>query len=299
VGVGDSFLGPTYIVQEIDQMESQSITLDIRPVPVKEKHPTIFRTFDGMAPGSTLLLINDHDPKPLYYQFAAERAGKFQWKYVEQGPEVWQVEIQKEWNSLAALKEETGHEHHHFDKATEALKHEHRVIERVLAVVQGLADPWRPLAIEPWRKAIEFIRGFADQCHHLKEEKILFPAMEEHGIPREGGPIGMMLLEHEEGRRYVRCMIAALELCAAKDEAAKITLVENAKAYLSLLREHIQKEDEILFKMADDVIPTDTQKALLRSFEEHEAKEMGERVHEKYLRMAEDLERSHKSMKGL
>jgi len=76
-------------------MASRTVTLDIRPVPVREKHPTIFRTFDELPPGDTLLLINDHDPKPLYYQFSAERAGEFDWNYVEQGPEAWKVEIHK------------------------------------------------------------------------------------------------------------------------------------------------------------------------------------------------------------
>jgi hemerythrin-like domain-containing protein len=79
-----------------------------------------------------------------------------------------------------------------------------------------------------------------------------------------------------------------------KNEVAKEILIEKAKAYLQLLREHIQKEDEILFRIADDVIPPDEQKALLRSFEEHEAKEIGEGVHEKYLTLVEELEGHHR-----
>jgi uncharacterized protein (DUF2249 family) len=74
---------------------TKTVELDVRPIPVPEKHPTIFRTFDGLSPGETILLINDHDPKPLYYTFAAERAGQFRWTYLEQGPEVWRVEIRK------------------------------------------------------------------------------------------------------------------------------------------------------------------------------------------------------------
>ena len=69
--------------------------LDIRPVPPREKHPTIFRTFDALEAGETLLLINDHDPKPLYYQLSAERPGKFEWEYAESGPSVWKVHIKK------------------------------------------------------------------------------------------------------------------------------------------------------------------------------------------------------------
>jgi hemerythrin-like domain-containing protein len=180
--------------------------------------------------------------------------------------------------------------HHHSEKATELLSDEHRVIERVLTVVEKLTQTPVESAIENWKKALDFFRYFADQCHHFKEEQVLFPAMEERGIPREGGPIGMMLMEHEEGRGHVRSMLAALTLAEARNEAAKDTLLENARAYLRLLREHIQKEDEVLFRIADDVIPPDEQKELLRSFEEHEAKEIGEGVHEKYLKIAEELE---------
>ena len=182
--------------------------------------------------------------------------------------------------------------HRHFEKATEMLSAEHRVIERVLDILQKLTT--RPVEnlLDHWRKTLDFFSHFADQCHHFKEEQVLFPAMEERGIPREGGPIGMMLMEHEEGRAYVRAMLSAIPLAETKNEVAKEILVDKAKAYLQLLKEHIQKEDEILFKIADDVIPADEQKALLRAFEEHEAKEMGEGVHEKYLKLVEELEQS-------
>ena len=184
--------------------------------------------------------------------------------------------------------------HHHSEKATELLSDEHRVIERVLAVLQKLTTRPVETSLESWRKALDFFSHFADKCHHFKEEQVLFPAMEEHGIPREGGPIGMMLMEHEEGRSYVRSMQAAIPLVETKNEAAKEILIDKAKAYLQLLKEHIQKEDEVLFRIADDVIPADEQKQLLRSFEEHEAKEMGTGVHEKYLKLVEELEEHHR-----
>jgi hemerythrin-like domain-containing protein len=180
--------------------------------------------------------------------------------------------------------------HHHFEKATEVLSDEHRVIERVLAVVEKLATAPVEGSLDSWKKALDFFSHFADQCHHFKEEQVLFPAMEGRGIPRDGGPIGMMLMEHEEGRAYVRAMLSAIPLVEAKNQVAKEILVDKAKAYLRLLKDHIQKEDEILFKIADDVISPDEQKQLLRSFEEHEAKEIGEGVHEKYLKIAEELE---------
>lgn len=69
--------------------------LDIRPVQPREKHPTIFKTFDELTKGETFQLINDHDPMPLYYQFQVERPSQFGWEYIEKGPEVWRVNISK------------------------------------------------------------------------------------------------------------------------------------------------------------------------------------------------------------
>lgn len=69
--------------------------LDVRVIPPREKHPTIFHTFDALQPGESFVLVNDHDPFPLRYQFEAERAGIFAWEYLEQGPQVWRVEISK------------------------------------------------------------------------------------------------------------------------------------------------------------------------------------------------------------
>jgi len=178
---------------------------------------------------------------------------------------------------------------HQAEKPTQILSDEHRVIERVLGAIEKLGKG-PVVALEPWKKVLEFIRGFADQCHHFKEEKVLFPAMEEHGIPSEGGPIGMMLIEHEEGRSYVRSMAAALTLIEAANEAAKASLLSSAQAYCRLLREHIQKEDEVLFRMADEVIPSDEQKKLSAAFAQHEAEEMGAGAHEKYLKIAAELE---------
>jgi hemerythrin-like domain-containing protein len=186
--------------------------------------------------------------------------------------------------------ENTGCAHEHFEKPTEMLSAEHRIIERMLDVLQRLTTEPVEKSVDQWKKALDFFSHFADQCHHFKEEQVLFPAMEERGIPRDGGPVGMMLTEHEEGRALVRSMLAAIILVETKDEAAKESLVEAAQAYLRLLREHIEKEDTVLFRIADDVIPTEEQKALLQSFEEHERKTIGAGVHEKYLNLVEELE---------
>lgn len=75
--------------------DSIKTTIDVRTIPPRERHPLIFNTFDGLTPGEALLLVNDHDPKPLFYQFQSESNGEFSWDYVEQGPAVWKVRIGK------------------------------------------------------------------------------------------------------------------------------------------------------------------------------------------------------------
>ncbi len=70
-------------------------TIDVREIIPRERHPLIFSTFHGLAPGEEFLLVNDHDPKPLYYQFQAELGEPFLWEYLERGPEVWKVRIGK------------------------------------------------------------------------------------------------------------------------------------------------------------------------------------------------------------
>lgn len=73
--------------------EVQEKTLDVRPIPPREKHPTIFATFDALDEGDHFVLVNDHDPVPLRHQFDFERKGQVAWEYLEQGPELWRVKI--------------------------------------------------------------------------------------------------------------------------------------------------------------------------------------------------------------
>lgn len=73
--------------------EKTTATIDVRQIPPPQRHPKIFQTFDSLAIGQNFALVNDHDPKPLYYQFLHEREGQFSWEYLEEGPETWRVQI--------------------------------------------------------------------------------------------------------------------------------------------------------------------------------------------------------------
>ena len=177
---------------------------------------------------------------------------------------------------------------------TELLMEEHRVIERLLASLEKAAGRFEAdegIRIGFFVAAAEVIRGFADGCHHRKEEGILFPAMEEAGVPKEGGPIGVMLAEHEEGRRLTRAMREAAERVIQGDGSAKLSVIESARGYTELLRQHIRKEDAVLFPMAERLLQGEKAIEMAEAFEKVEREETGEGVHEKYLGMIVALER--------
>jgi hemerythrin-like domain-containing protein len=178
-------------------------------------------------------------------------------------------------------------------QVTKILMDEHRVIERVLSALQVAAERVsRGEEMPPafFVNAALFIKNFADGCHHRKEEGVLFVAMTESGIPAQGGPIGVMLAEHEQGRLFTREMKDAAQKWEAGDLSARAAVVQNALGYVALLRQHIHKENNILFPMADRVIPPDRQEKVAADFEHIEREEAGEGIHEKYLALAEVLE---------
>jgi hemerythrin-like domain-containing protein len=173
-------------------------------------------------------------------------------------------------------------------KATDILMEEHRVIEQVLNCLEKLADRCAAggkLDRASVLEALDFFRHFADRCHHGKEEGCFFPLLEARGWARQGGPTGVMLHEHEEGRRLIAAMAEAVEKDAHRE------FVRHARAYIELLREHIRKEDRCLFPMAAEVLGDVEADALARSFESVESADMGEGTHEHYLQLANDLAR--------
>jgi uncharacterized protein (DUF2249 family) len=78
---------------DLVQSDNTPTIVDVRSIEPRLRHPLIFGTFDGLAAGQAMILVNDHEPRPLYYQFLHERAGQFEWTYLQEGPDEWQVRI--------------------------------------------------------------------------------------------------------------------------------------------------------------------------------------------------------------
>lgn len=177
-------------------------------------------------------------------------------------------------------------------KCVNRLVSEHEVIERALAVLEQVvmrieSGQQTPEGFPKW--APEFFAEFADRCHHAKEEDLLFPLLKERGIPEKGGPIGVMLHEHDVGRDCVRRMREASE--GDVFDAAAFTAA--AKEFVPLLRQHIFKENNVLFQMAANVLSDADDDAMHERFAEVEQQRsltgMQERVADEVARWESDL----------
>jgi hemerythrin-like domain-containing protein len=142
--------------------------------------------------------------------------------------------------------------------ATQVLRDEHRLILQALASLEAAARRLGggTLSEELWAAMIGWLRAFADRNHHAKEESALFPAMVQAGVPARGGPIDVMLNEHTEGRALLRTM----------ESRAPAERVAAAHRYVGLLRDHIDKENGVLFPLADAVLDEREQAELCRAF---------------------------------
>jgi len=167
-------------------------------------------------------------------------------------------------------------------------------VERILAVLDvaaGRLEEGRPVRPGLFAEAADFLANFVDRCHHQKEEGHLFPSLQAAGVPKEGGPIGVMLMEHVEGREYIAAMKEAAAAYAKGDESAAPDLAQAVRSYAELLRGHIWKEDNILFPMAEEVLSPGEHAGLLQRFEQLEEEIIGPGVHEQYHQMLDNLEK--------
>ena len=157
---------------------------------------------------------------------------------------------------------------------TQALVHEHQLIVRMLAVLEQKAVQTGRGEYTNYRfylEAVDFIRNYADRFHHAKEEDVLFEALVEHGMPRENSPVAAMLVEHDHGRAFVKAMEEAANAALAGKPGQDRLIAENALGYVALLRDHIDKEDHILYPLAERILPEEVRGVILGGYEKAEA----------------------------
>ncbi len=186
-------------------------------------------------------------------------------------------------------------------KPVEELKEEHRAIKimaRILLEISRRLEAGESPEIKDLNDIIDFLKVFAESCHHRKEEKLLFPALEKAGISREEGPVGVILKDHECGRGMAREMEEALDRMIRGEERAGLNFARQARAYADLLINHIEKEDNVLFPLAENHLSQKTQNDLGKDFKRIEKEIAGAGLHRTFERLLNRLEKKYLRSEG-
>ena len=175
---------------------------------------------------------------------------------------------------------------------------EHRLIEQALDAMEGWLTKLSPGSDSDDKaelaRFVSFIRGFADAYHHGKEEDILFVAMVEHGFPRREGPIAVMLHEHDLGRSLVRVLDGLAQQSTTWSQEDRGTLEQTVQEFSALLRRHIQKEDQVLYPMADARLPEPVKEEMFRRFQAFEEQQTSSGEQERLRVLGDDLIEAHR-----
>jgi hemerythrin-like domain-containing protein len=185
--------------------------------------------------------------------------------------------------------------------AVRMLREEHEVILGMLTTLEAIAqrvETEEAVPLSVLTDLQDFFMLYADRSHHGKEEDLLFPLLERKGVPRVGGPVGCMLVEHDQGRGFVGAMVRNAAACAKGEAAARNAWAGAAREYANLLRNHIWKENEVLFLMADRLLSSDEQDALANEFERVEAEKLGAETRAKLNLQIEKLARVTDAARG-
>lgn len=176
-------------------------------------------------------------------------------------------------------------------KAIDDLKNEHEAILvglRILDSVGSQVKGGKPVAAQDVAAFLGFLVEFADKCHHGKEEGILFTALGKTRASEQAALVEALLAEHVQGRKLITEMSGALAQGLDRGNFTR-----PAAAYASLLRSHIQTENDVLFPMAERVLSLATLEQVYRAFEEHEEKVIGQGRHEQLHALLDELTRRY------
>jgi len=151
------------------------------------------------------------------------------------------------------------------NSATKDLENDHFHILRLTDVMEKIIKAGHP-DLDDLETVVYLIQNYADGFHHTKEERILFPFLSEKGFSQQQGPVAVMLADHIRGRNYTKGMADSIALCKQGDASALEQVFLNMTGYVNLLRNHIAKENNILFRMADQVLTVENHAGLLKEF---------------------------------
>lgn len=172
--------------------------------------------------------------------------------------------------------------------ATQNLENDHVQILRLIEVMERITESADP-NVEHLELIVKVIREFADGLHHAKEEQLLFPLMVQKGFSNQTGPVAVMLHDHEEGRNYVKGMAENISLFKKGESSALKGIYSNMLGYADLLKNHIGKENNVLFRMADKAFSYAEQESLLLDFTKVENKQENGHSKEDYVALIDRL----------
>ncbi len=174
---------------------------------------------------------------------------------------------------------------------TQVMVDEHKLILRMIYLVEKNTDLLEQGKFRNWQfylDAVDFIRNYADHFHHAKEEDVLFVELIKNGMPEKQSPIEAMHMEHDQGRAHVRGMEEAAQKALDGEVGQTAIVAEHARGYAALLRSHIEKENDILYPLAERVLPEDVRARMLDAYAEAEA--TTPELERKYLKLVEGYE---------
>lgn len=181
------------------------------------------------------------------------------------------------------------------ENVTQVMVDEHKLILRMITLVEKNTDLLEQGKFRNWQfflDAVDFIRNYADRFHHAKEEDVLFAALVENGMPEKQSPIEAMHMEHDQGRAHVRAIEEAARKALDGETGEAAVIAEHAKGYAALLRGHIEKEDDILYPLAERILPEDMRHGMNMAYMTAAARTPG--LEEKYRRLVESYENQTK-----
>jgi uncharacterized protein len=189
----------------------------------------------------------------------------------------------------------------HYTRWDDFLVSEHEMIERAMAVLKAHLEKIDAAVKAPlqMQRAIDFLLVFGDKMHNTKEEKFLFPLMAQKGLPVEGGPIGVMLMEHDMERKLLQKMLTALPDLPEAPTSARHKFAAEGFEYLKIRAEHIWKENDVLYAMGRKVFSDEENIVLLKEFKTLDQQTYGKEARQHYEQMLAEVEKDSEAKKRL